>query len=160
MAKKRKSAARDGKAAERSRALPQELAARLGAVWQAVGHLIDWCDDSAAWTQLFSSEARPYRETFYWESIARMLSEFLAKHPTAAPEEALSDCLIATQCSPGSDDSPTLHEFHRMWDSLLRQSRTEIEAVVQSDLELARQYGNYETVATLYAADRQTWERE
>ena len=92
---------------------PNDLDQRLQVVWQVVGHLIDWCDSSEAWTQLFCSVARPYRETFYWEAIARMVPEYLAKHPTASPEDALSNCLIATQCSPCVDDRAALKEFHR-----------------------------------------------
>lgn len=52
--------------------LPHDLDQRLQVVWQRLGHLIDWCDNSAEWTQFFCSEDRPYRETFYWEAVARM----------------------------------------------------------------------------------------
>ena len=55
--------------------------------------------------QLFCAEARPYRETFYWEAVARMMSEYLAEHPAESPEDVLTDCLIATQCPPSSDDA-------------------------------------------------------
>ena len=50
--------------------LPHDLDQRLQVVWQQLGHLIDWCDSSAGWTQLFCAEARPYLETFYLTCLA------------------------------------------------------------------------------------------
>ena len=57
--------------------LPEALAVRLQAVWSRPGPLIDWCDDAASWMRLFCSEARPYREAFYWEAMAQMVSDYL-----------------------------------------------------------------------------------
>jgi hypothetical protein len=126
-------------------------------VWQQLGHLFDWCDSGTAWTQLFCAEARPYRETFYWEAVARMMSEYLAEHQSASPEDALTDCLIATQCPPCSDDREALTEFREMWQETLIDSQQEIDTLMQRDLELAQQEGTHETVAALYAADHQAW---
>ena len=137
--------------------LPLDLEQRLQVVWQQLGHLIDWCDSSAGWTQLYCAEARPYRETFYWEAVARIMSEYLAEHPAESPEDALTECLIATQCPPSSDDREALTEFHNMWQEILIDSQQEIETLMQRDLELAQQEGTYETVAALYAADHQEW---
>ena len=99
MAKKKSSKPKDSEGAkEISRtSLPAELEARLRAVWPKVGHLVEWCDGCAAWIAMFCAEARPYRETFYWESVAQMVADYLAEHPTASAEEVLTDCLIATQ---------------------------------------------------------------
>ncbi|MHB8974037.1 MAG: hypothetical protein ACYC4N_26680 [Pirellulaceae bacterium] len=46
-----------------------------------------------------------------------------------------------------------------MWEEILIGSREEIDALIQSDLELAKLEGNYETVVALYAADQQTWQQ-
>jgi hypothetical protein len=125
-----------------------------------VGHLIDWCDSSAGWIQLFQAEARPYRETFYWESVARMLADFLAQHPSTPPDETLSDCLVATQCPPAEDDRAALREFHQMWQTILLDSQPEIAALIEADLELAKQRGNYEVVKSLYDSDQQLGRRK
>ncbi len=53
-----------------------------------------------------------------------------------------------------------LKEFHRMWQEILRTSKDEIDAFRQSDLELAKQNGNYEMVVALYAGDQQAWGSE
>lgn len=137
--------------------LPHDLDQRLQVVWQQLGHLLDWCDSGTALIQLFCAEARPYRETFYWEAVAHMISEYSAEHPAAFPEDVLTDCLIATQCPPTSDDGEALTEFHHMWQEILIDSQREIDALMQRDLELAQQEGTHETVAALYAADRQMW---
>ena len=129
------------------------------AVWQQLGHAIDWCDSETAWKELFRSEARPHWQTFYWEAVARMMSEYLAAHPAASPEAALSDCLIATQCPPCADDPAALQEFHATWQRILSGSTETIDASMQRDLELAEQEGTHETVAALYAADRQAWKK-
>ena len=47
-----------------------------------------------------------------------------------------------------------------MWEEILRTSRDEIDAFRQSDLELAKQQGNYEMVMALYDGDQQTWGSE
>ena len=158
MPKKRKSATGGGTSPTRT-SLPHDLEERLQVVWQQLGHLIDWCDSDTTWVQLFCAEARPYRETFYWEAVARMMSEYLAAHPAASPEAALSDCLIATQCPPCADDHAALKEFHAMWQRILGGSQEAIDTSMQRDLELARQEGNSDTVAAMYAADRQAWEK-
>ena len=103
MPKKRKSATCGGTSPTRT-SLPHDLEERLQVVWQQLGQLIDWCDSDTAWRQLFCSEARPHWQTFYWEAVAHMMSEYLAAHPAASPEAALADCLIATQCPPCADD--------------------------------------------------------
>ena len=157
-AQKRKSTDGGGTSPTRT-CLPHGLEERLQVVWQQLGHLIDWCDSETAWKQLFCSEARPYWQTFYWEAVARMMSEYLAAHPAASPEAALSDCLIATQCPPCADDHATLKEFHVMWQRILSGSQQKIDTLMRRDLELARQEGTHETVAALYAADRQAWKR-
>jgi hypothetical protein len=141
------------------KSLPEDLDERLRVIWRRLGHLIDWCDSSAAWIQLFISEARPYRGTFYWEAVAEIVSDYMMDHPTASPENVLADCLVATQYLPSSDDPPRLTDFREMWDEILCSSREEIEAFIQSDLELAKQEGTYETVAALYAADDQKWRK-
>ncbi|MHB0960511.1 MAG: hypothetical protein ACYC0X_31090 [Pirellulaceae bacterium] len=138
--------------------LPHDLDQRLLVVWQQLGDLIDWCNSGAAWTELFCSEARPYRETFYWEAVARMMSEYLADHPATSPDDALSDCLIATQCPPTSDDHDVLTEFHNMWNEVLIDSQDEIDTSMQRDLELAKQEGNADTVTAMYVADHQKWQ--
>jgi hypothetical protein len=139
--------------------IPHDLDQRLQVVWQQLGHLLDWCGSSTAWMQLFCAEARPYRETFYWEAVARMMSEYLTEHQTESPEDVLTDCLIATQCPPSSDDRDALTEFHNMWQEILIDSQQEIDTVMQRDLELAQQEGTHETVAALYAADHQAWQQ-
>ncbi len=135
--------------------LPEELESRLRAVWSAVGSLIAWCNSGSAWLSMFCSEARPYRETFYWESIAEMIARYIEDHPGESPEAVLTDCLVATQCSPSSEDPPRFQEFRKMWSEILDRSGPEIEHFIQADLELAAQEGNYEAVAALYAADHQ-----
>ena len=42
-----------------------------------------------------------------------------------------------------------------MWNEILHSSKEEIDAFMQSDLELAEQEGTYEAVVALYAADRE-----
>ena len=138
------------------RASPHDLDHRLQVVWQQLGHLIDWCDSETAWKQLFCAEARPYWETFYWEAVARMMSEYLAERPESR-EDALTECLIATQCPLSSDDSETLTQFHHIWQENLIDSQQEIEALMQHSLELTQQEGTCETVAALYAGDHQRW---
>jgi hypothetical protein len=156
--KKRKSSTK-GKEFKARKSLPEDLDERLRVVWRRLGHLIDWCDSSAAWTRLFRSEARPYRATFYWEAVAEIVSDYMLDHPTASPEDVLADCLVATQYSPSSDDPVRLTDFLEMWDEILCSSKEEIEAFIQSDLELAKQEGTYETVAALYTADDQKWRK-
>jgi hypothetical protein len=104
---------------------------------------------------VFCSEPRPYRQTFYWEAIADMVSDYMLDNPMASPDNALADCLVATQQSPSSDDRSRLKTFREMWDEILCSSREEIETFIQSDLELAMREGTYEAVARLYAADEQ-----
>ncbi len=140
--------------------LPQELEDRLQTIWRKVGHLLDWCQNSVAWSQMFCNEARPFRETFYWESVARMIADYQQEHPHASAEETLSDCLVATQCPASPDDRQALVEFRRRWEEILRNSRPQIDALIEADLQLAMQEGAYEHVAALYAADQQTWLRE
>lgn len=135
--------------------LPEELEERLKVVWQRLGHLVDWCDSEAAWTKSFYSEARPYRQTFYWEAVAEMVSSYLLDHPTAPPEGTLTDCLIATQCPSSADEGKRLSEFRKKWGDHLQRSRAEIELFIQADLELAAREGTYEVVARLYAVDYQ-----
>lgn len=158
MSKKRKSAGQDGNEARVHTSLPLDLDQRLQVVWQTVGHLVDWCDSRAAWTKLFGSAARPYWETFYWESMTRMVSEYLSKHPMTPAEDALSDCLIATQCPPSPDDRAKLTEFRQMWTEILSSSKDEIAACMQLDLAWAKQHGNCEMVVRLYSAP-QAWEK-
>ena len=67
-----------------------------------------------AW-QLFLAEARPFRETSYWEAVARTVADYSGEHPAASPEDVLTDCLIAIQCPPLSDDRMALTELHTMW---------------------------------------------
>ncbi len=88
-----------------------------------------------------------------------MVSEFMIDHPADSPEAVVSDCLVATQHSPSPDDPERLTRFREMWEEVLCSSREEIEAFMQSDLDLARQEGTYETVAALYTADDQSWEK-
>jgi hypothetical protein len=155
MAKKKSNQPKDserGKEINRH-SLPAELEARLRAVWSKVGHLLEWCPDSAAWIAMFCTEARPYRETFYWESVAQMVSDYLSEHPTASAEETLTDCLIATQASPAADDSERMTYFAQAWQGIRERSKQEIEQFKKADLELATQEGAYDTVAALYAAD-------
>ncbi len=159
MSEKRKRATDRGRESTARKNLPQDLDERLRVVWQSLGHLIDWCDSSTAWTQLFCAESRPYRETFYWEAVAHMVSNYLLKHSATDPADALTDCLIATQCSTSSDDGEALTEFRSMWEEILSSSRAEMQAFIQADLELARQEGTSETVAALYANNCQAWER-
>jgi len=109
--------------------------------------------------KLFCSEARPYRETFYWEAVAEMVSDHLGNHPGTSPEKALTDCLIATQCSPSADDSARMADFREAWRQILGRSPKEIEAFIEADFDLAMQEGTYETVAALYAADYQRWKK-
>ena len=153
MSKKRKAGVGGGTSPSRTR-LPQDMEARLQAVWQQLGHLMEWCDSAAAWMQSFCAEPRPYRELFYWESVARMVSEYLTVHPAASPQSALTDCLIATQCPPVPGDRGVLLEFHDRWQEILQASQAELDSLMQRDLELARQEGVYQAVADLYAADR------
>ncbi len=160
MAKKRKSANSSSSASPARATLPAELNARLLAVWDQVGPLVEWCDSSTQWLQAFLSESRPYRETFYWEAIAKLVADYVAAHPGTKAERAMTDCLIATQCPPLPDDRAVLIEFHQNWRALLASSRTVLDAVVESDLELARQEGTFETVAALYAADRAQWQAD
>jgi hypothetical protein len=139
--------------------LPEDLDERLQVIWRRLGHLIDWCDSSTAWTRLFHSEARPYRGTFYWEAVDEIVSDYMMDHPTASPEDVLADCLVAIQFSQSSDDPAKLTDFREMWDELMCSSKKEIEAFIQSDLELAKQEGTYETVTALYAADDEKREK-
>ncbi len=157
MAKRRGSASSPAGAPPTRAALPQDVETRLQAVWRQLGHLIDWCQNDTQWSQLFRAEARPYRETFYWEAVARLLAQYLEVHPAASPELALTDCLIATQCPPSADDPAAVREFHEHWQTLLAHSQHELDTAMQQDLELAEQDGVREVVARLYAADRQQW---
>jgi hypothetical protein len=91
--------------------------------------------------------------------VAEIVSDYMLDHPTASPENVLADCLVATQYSPSSDDPARLTDFLEMWDEILCSSKEETEAFIQSDLELAKQEGTYETVTALYAADDQKWEK-
>ena len=140
--------------------IPEDLHERLEAVWRRLGHLIDWCEDSEAWLKMFCSEARPYRATFYWEAVANMVSDYMLENPEAAPDDVLTDCLVATQYSSSPDDRKRLAEFREMWDEILSSSRKEIEEFIQSDLELATMEGTYDEVARLYAADYGRWIQE
>jgi hypothetical protein len=124
-----------------------------------LGHLIDWCDDAEAWTKMFCSQIRPYRATFYWEAVADMVSDYMIDHPAADPEDVLTDCLVALQCAPSDDDPDELVRFRESWQEILDSSRTEIEAFILADLELAMQEGTYEEVARLYAADYGKWNK-
>lgn len=133
--------------------LPKDLRDRLQVIWRRVGHYVDWCDDFASWIKMFCSEARPYRATFYWEAVANMVSDYMLENPEVAPDDVLTDCLVATQSSPSSDDRERLGEFCEMWSDILDGSRAEIESFIQADLELAAREGTYETVARLYAID-------
>ena len=155
MPKKRSSTKQHRVEASVRGALPAALVERLQVVWLQVGHLIDWCPDNSAWTRLFCTEVRPYWETFYWESIARMVTQYVHGHPAVSPEESLSECLIATQCPPSPDDCGMLAEFRAMWNAILNDAQGDIESSMQGDLELARQNGTGDMVAALYAADQQ-----
>lgn len=135
--------------------LPDDLEERLRVVWRRIGHLIDWYDNANSWTRKFCSEARPYREIFYWEAITEVVSDYMVDHPSAVPEDVLTDCLVAVECSPSSDESERTTHFRKVWSELLTNSQQEIEAFTKADLELARQNGTYDTVACLYAADNQ-----
>ncbi len=139
------------------KSLPDELEVRLQNLWSKLGDLIDWCDDSESWIKLFCAEARPYRETFYWEAVAEMVSNYILEHPMTAAQRALTDCLIATQSSPSTGDSNMMTHFREAWQQLLGRSREKIENFIKSDLELAKQEETYETVAALYAADYHRW---
>ena len=99
--------------------LPDELDVRLQAVWAKLGHLIDWCDDGTSWSRTFCSEVRPYRETFYWEAVAEIISVYLLEHPSVSPGSVLTDCLVATQCSPLADDSARVVELREAWQEIL-----------------------------------------
>lgn len=155
---KRMPSARSGKVFQGRNALPKELEDRLKVVWRRLGHLIDWCDGKQAWIKSFCLEARPYRETFYWEAVADMVSDYLLEHPTAAPEDVVTDCLVATQYSASPNDRERMDEFREMWSEILADSRKEIEAFIQADLNLATKEGSGEAVARLYAADYGRWE--
>jgi hypothetical protein len=158
MAKKKSSStAQDAKQINRE-SLPEDLTVRLRTIWSKLGHLVDWCHDDTSWMQMFCSEPRPYRETFYWEAVAEMVFDYVENHSTAAPESVLTDCLIATQSSPSSDDPDRLVHFRQAWDRILDRSRPEIEAFIKSDFELAMQDGTYDTIAAMYAADYHKWE--
>ena len=137
--------------------LPDELETRLLALWSELGRLIEWCGDGETWLRMFCSEVRPYRETFYWEAVAEIVSDCVATHPEAPPEAVLTDCLVATQCSPSDDDSSRMVELREAWQEILDSSRKEIEAFIQADLDLAMQEGTMEEVARLYAGDYQRW---
>lgn len=140
------------------KSLPDELEVRLKALWSKLEHLIDWCDSAASWTERFCSEARPYREAFYWEAMAKMVDDYLRDHQGAIPEEVLTDSLVATQCSPSSGDSDRLHHFRSVWQEVLDRSGDDVKAFIREDLELAAQEGTYDAVAALYAADYHRWE--
>jgi len=160
MAKKKSSPAdQDSKQVDR-KSLPDDLKVRLQTVWSKLGHLVDWCDDSTSWMEMFCSEPRPFREAFYWEAVAEMVFDYMENHSTASPESVLTDCLIATQGPPSSDDSDRLVHFQTAWGQILDRSREQIEAFIKSDLELATQDGTYDTVAAMYAADYHKWEVE
>jgi len=116
--------------------LPEELEARLLAVWQNLGHLIEWCDSSTSWIKMFCTEVRPYRETFYRRAVAKMLSDYSLDRPTASLEMALTECLIATQCASTPDDSEIITCFRETWRESLRSSTKEIELFIRSDLDL------------------------
>jgi len=139
--------------------LPEDLERRLRAVWLKLGHFIEWCQDRSSWTRKFCLEARPYRETFYWEAVAEMVSDYMLDHPTRTPEAVLTDCLVATQHPPSSDDTDRIAHFREAWEELLARSKGEIEAFIKADLELARQDGICDAVARLYAEDHQGWEK-
>lgn len=139
--------------------LPEELEVRLRTVWSKIGHLVDWCSDAAFWTKAFCSEARPYRETFYWEAVAKMVADYIWEHPMTSSERALTECLIATQSLPSADDSEMVSYFRQAWEGILGDSRKEIEAFIEADLDLATQEGNDDMVARLYAADYFKWEK-
>lgn len=136
--------------------LPEELETRLRAVWSRLGHLIEWCDDGNSWLKKFCSEVRPFRETFYWEAVAEIVADYSAEHPDASPESILTDCLIATQCSPSHDDAAQMVRLREAWQDILDSSREEIETFLQADLDLAVQEGTMEEVARLYAFARPT----
>ena len=157
--KKRKSSTNSDEFKART-SLPKDLKDRLQVVWRRLGHLIDWCSSAEAWAKMFCLESRPYRATFYWEAVADMVSEFMIDHPAASPESVLADCLVATQQSPSSDDPSRLTVFREMWDEILCSSREEIEAFIQSDLEVAKQERTYEAVAHLYASDYGRWKND
>jgi hypothetical protein len=46
-----------------------------------------------------------------------------------------------------------------MWQEILIDSQEEIDTLMQQDLELAQEEGTHETVAALYATDRQEWRK-
>ena len=117
--------------------LPEELNERLTVVWRRMGHLIDWCQSSEAWMESICQETTPYRAMFYWEAIAEIVSSYMLEYLDASPEDVLSDCLVAAQCSPAADDPVRLTEFRDMWQEFLDSSQKEIEDFIQADLELA-----------------------
>ncbi len=161
MAKKKSSKPKDSRteSSKERHSLPVELEVRLRSIWSNVGHLVEWCDNSTSWLKMFCAEARPYRETFYWEAVAEMVSDYMSEHPTASPEDVLTDCLIATQSSPSSDDPDRMAHFRQAWQHILDRSRGEIERFLKADLDLAVQDGTYDAVAALYAADFSRWEK-
>lgn len=163
MAKKKNSKTKDStpqRAKDVNReTLPTALEVRLQDVWSKVGHLVEWCNDSTSWITMFCAEARPYRETFYWEAVARIVSDYMSDHPAASAEEVLTDCLIATQSTPSAGDAAPMAHFREAWQQILDRSRDEIEQFIKLDLELARQEGTYDAVASLYAADNSGWEK-
>lgn len=159
MAEKKSSKSKDAtaKGSKERKSLPVELEVRLRGIWSKVGHLVEWSDSSTSWMKMFCAEPRPYRETFYWEAVAQMVSDYVSEHPTTSPEKVLTDCLIATQSSPSSDDPDRMAHFRQAWQQLLDGSREEIERFLKADFELAMQEGTYDTVAALYAADFSRW---
>lgn len=86
-----------------------------------------------------------------------MVSDYMLDHPTESPEDVVVDCLVATQQSPSPTDPGRLITLREMWNEILCSSKDEIEAFIQSDLELARQEGTYKVVAALYEADDGKW---
>lgn len=159
MPDEKKRSSRKGSERVDRKSLPADLENRLQVVWRRLGHLIDWCSNAEVWAKMFCSEIRPYRQTFYWEAVAEIVSDYMLDNPTASPEDVLADCLVATQQSPSLDDPSRLTTLREMWDEILCSSNEEIEAFIQSDLELAKQEGTCEAVAAQYAADDGKWEK-
>ena len=91
--------------------------------------------------------------------LAEMVCDYIRDHPTESPEDALTDCLIATQCSPSPGDSERMAYFWNAWGQILGRSKKEIEAFIKADLDLAMDDGNYDLIARLYAADYHRWEK-
>ena len=89
-----------------------------------------------------------------------MVSDYILENPEAAPDDVLTDCLVATQYSSSPDDRERLDHFRTAWDEILKSSRTEIEEFIQADLELAAMEGTYDEVAQMYAADYGRWIQE